>query len=214
MNNTGHAGFSLKAELEKIQSLPRGKRWEYVWEYYRTAFLLVVFFLFFAGAILSFLVTGLTNILFRQDTFSIAFAAPGYSGSQAWTADCLEAIGYDEKKEDFLVLTSAPLSETSDEFRITATVWLANRQPDIFIVNESSYRHLLELEALADLGQLLPEELLENYPLTDSFALDISGTPLAEETGLTEEAVYLCLYADGGGLERALDVVEYILTEE
>ena len=34
------AVFSLKAELDKIRRLPKGKRWEYIWEYYRLAFFL------------------------------------------------------------------------------------------------------------------------------------------------------------------------------
>ena len=207
--------FSLKTELEKIRSLPRGKRWEYIWEYYRLAFFLCAFALFFLLAIGSFLVNGLTNLLFPKDPITIAFAAPGFSASTDWTSNCLEAIGYDEKKESFSVLTTAPLSDTSDDFRINVSVWLANGQPDIFIVNESSYLHLLELEALAEIQDILPEHLL---PLAaarqlDDFALDISDTPLAEAYGLTEGPVYLCMYLDGSGFPRALSIIEYILTE-
>ena len=204
------AGFSLKAEFQKIRSLPKGKRWEYIWEYYRLAFFLFAFSLFFLFAIGSFLINGLMSVLFPKEPFSIAFAAPGFSHNQEWTEDCLEAIGYDEKSEEFRVLTSAPLSAAADDFRINANVWMANGQPDIFVVNESSYQYLLELEALADLSRLFPEE----YRIADAFSLDISGTSMAQANGLTEGTVYLCMYADGSGFDRALDVVEYILAEE
>ena len=206
---------SLKAEFEKIRSLPKGKRWEYIWEYYRMAFFLCAFFLFFLLAIGSFLVNGLMNFLFPKETVSIAFAAPGFSANPVWMENCLDGIGYDEKKEAFQILTSAPLSDSSDDFRINASVWMANGQPDIFIVNESSYRHLLDLEALAELQQVLPEHLqsLAAARLIDDFALDISDTPMAEAYGLTEEPVYLCMYLDGIGFQRALNIVEYILTE-
>ncbi len=207
--------FSLQTELKKIRSLPKGKRWEYIWEYYRLAFFLFAFSLFFLFAIGSFLVNGLMNALFHKDSFSIAFAAPGFSSNQIWIENCLEGIGYDEKKEEFQILTSAPLSDTADDFRINASVWMANGQPDIFIVNESSYRHLLSMDALAELQQVLPEHLqsLAAVRQVDTFALDISDTPMAEAYCLTEGPVYLCIYLDGIGFQRALNIVEYILTE-
>ena len=155
------------------------------------------------------------NFLFPKETVSIAFAAPGFSANPVWMENCLDGIGYDEKKEAFQILTSAPLSDSSDDFRINASVWMANGQPDIFIVNESSYRHLLDLEALAELQQVLPEHLqsLAAARLIDDFALDISDIPMAEAYGLTEEPVYLCMYLDGSGFHRSLNIVEYILTE-
>lgn len=209
-------GFSLKTERKKIRSLPKGKRWEYIWEYYRLAFFLFAFSLFFLFTIGSFLVNGLRNTLFPKDPFTMAFAAPGFSGNQAWVEDCLEKLNYDEKTEEFRLLTSAPLSDAADDFRINSSVWMANGQPDIFIVNESSYRHLLGTDALAELDQVLPEELqlLAANRTVDAFALDVSGTPMAEAFGLTEGSVYLCMYTYGNGLDRALDLVEYILSEK
>lgn len=213
MHNTD-ANFSLKAEFEKVRSLPKGKRWEYIWEYYRLAFFLLAFSLFFLFTIGSFLVNGMMNILFPKDSFSVAFAAPGFSVSQEWIEDCLASIAYNEKTEKFQLLTSAPLSDAADDFCINAAVWMANGQPDIFVVNESSYQHLLEMDgALADLEQAFPEGLqqLAGNRMVDDYALDVSDTPMAEAFGLTEGRVYLCIYIDGQGFSRALDLVEYIL---
>lgn len=208
--------FSLKAEFEKIRSLPKGKRWEYIWEYYRLTFFLLAFSLFFLLAIGSFLVNGLMHVLFPKDPVSIAFAAPGFSSNQIWIENCLNTVGYDEQKEELRILTSAPLSDASDDFRINSSVWMANGQPDIFIVNGSSYRHLLSMDALAELQQVLPEHLksLAAARFVDGFALNISDTPMAKAYGLTEDPVYLCMYLHGNGFNRALDLVEYILTEE
>lgn len=209
MDNT--SDFSLKAELKKVRSLPKGKRWEYIWEYYRLAFFLAAFSLFFFLSIGFFLANGLINLLFPRDSFSIAFAAPGFSANQEWVEDCLEAIAYDEKREAFQILTAAPLSDASDDLHIQAGVWMANGQPDIFVVNEAGYRYLAELEALA----VLPDPLrsLAGADPGDPFGLDITDTPMANAFALTEERVLLCMYTDGTGFHRALDVVEYILTE-
>jgi len=210
------AGFPIKAEFDKIRNLPKGKRWEYVWEYYRLAFFLFGFSLFFLFSIGSFLVNGLVNTLFPKDSFSIAFAAPGFSSSQAWQEDCLGAVGYNVETEVFQILTSAPLSDAADDFRINASVWMANGQPDIFVVNEASYQHLLGTDSLTELQQVLPEHLLSLAAdrMVDAFALDVSDTPMAKAYGLTAEPVYLCMYIHGNGFDRALDLVEYILTEE
>jgi hypothetical protein len=36
----------LKAEITKIRNLPKGKRWEYIWEYYKWHFVSVLFIIF------------------------------------------------------------------------------------------------------------------------------------------------------------------------
>jgi len=128
---------------------------------------------------------------------------------------CLAAIGYDETEETLQVLVTKPHSDTSDDFRINTTIWLANGQPDIFIVNEAGCQYLLELEALADFRETWPEALqqLAADRRTTPYALEISGTPFAEACGISEEPVYLCMYLHGNGFQRALEIVEYILTE-
>lgn len=205
----------LKTEFTKIRSLPRGKRWEYIWEYYRLTFFIVVFAIFFCCMIVTFLVNSIQSTFFPKESFSIAFAAADFADNQQWREQCLGAIGYDEQQETFRLLTTAPFNDTTDDFRISVSVWLPNGQPDIFITDEASYQYLLELEALADLSKLWPVQLqqLAKDRLVDPWRLDISGTAFAEAYGLTGQPVYLCMYPHGNGFTRALDMVEYILTE-
>lgn len=205
----------LKTEFAKIRSLPRGKRWEYIWEYYRLTFFLVVFSLFFLGALGSFLVNGLVHTLNPKQSVCIAFAVSDFSNCEAWMETCQTAIGYDAAKEDLQVLVAQPHNDTSDTFRINTSVWLVNGQPDIFVVDNASYQYLLELEALADFSQTWPEELqqLARDRMVSAYALEISGTPFAEAYGITDEPVYLCMYQHGHGFLRALDIVRYLLTE-
>lgn len=207
---------SVKTEAAKIRSLPKGKRLEYIWEYYRLTLFLTAFSLFFLVAIGSFLVNGLIRTLNPKESVSIAFCAPGFSNCEEWIACCQTAIGYNEAEEDLQILVAQPLSDTSDTFRVSASVWLANGQPDIFITDEISYQYLLELEALAELSKTWPEELLLQAKdrCISPYALDISDTPIAEAYGITNKPVYLCMYLHGNGFQRALDIAEYILTEE
>jgi len=215
MKQTGMIPAAIKEELNKIRSLPPKKRWEYIWEYYRMAFFGALFALFFCWMVGTFLVNSIRNTFFPKEAFSIAFASADFSNNEGWMEACLDAIGYDEKQEDFHLLTSTPYNDTTDDFRIAASVWLVNGQPDIFITDEASVQYLLELEALAAFPETWPRELqqLAENRMVDPWRLDISGTPFAEAFGLTEQPVYLSMYLHGSGFDRALDMVEYILAE-
>lgn len=204
-----------KEELAKIRRLSPEKRWEYIWEYYRLAFFGVLFALFFIIMIGTFLFNSIRSTFFPKESFSIAFAAVDFSNNEAWMEQCLADIGYDEKKEEFRLLTTTPLNDTTDDFRISSSVWLVNGQPDIFITDDRSCQYLLELEALAVLTESVSDHLqqLAADRMVDPWRLDISDTPFAEAYGLTEQPVYLCMYLHGSGFIRALDLVEYILTE-
>lgn len=206
---------SAVAEIAKIRSLPKGKRLEYIWEYYRLTIFLVAFSLFFLGMIGSFLVNGLISMLNPRESVFIAFGTSGFVNCPEWMDRCQASIGYDETEEDLQILVTQPHSETSDNFRVSASVWLVNGQPDIFLVDEAGYRYLLELEALAELLETWPEELLllAQNRTASPYALEISDTPFAKAYGLSEGPVYLCMYLHGNGFQRALDIVEYILTE-
>lgn len=203
----------LGEELSKIRGLPKGKRWEYIWEYYRTAFFFLLFSLFFVGALISFLVNFLSGTLFPKEPVSIAFAVTDFSNCESWMEACQAAIGYDEAEEKLQVMSTTPHNDTTEDFRITTTVWFPSGQPDIFVVDEASYQYLLEKEVLADISQRWPQPLqalAETYKVSD-FALEISGTAFAEAYGISGEPVYLCMYINGQGFDRALDIVEYIL---
>lgn len=96
---------------------------------------------------------------------------------------------------------------------IKSTLWLTAGQPDIFIVDEDGYEYLLSLDILADLSRDWPAELQAlsaGYPVTE-YAVEISGTAFAREHGISDEPVYLCMFANGHGYQRGLDIAAYIL---
>ena len=137
----------------------------------------------------------------------------GYSASPDWLQSCEEAIGYDPKREYLQILESPPYSTERDDFVIKSTLWLTAGQPDIFIVDEDGYEYLLSLDILVDLSRDWPAELQvlsAGYPATE-YAVEISGTAFAREHGISDEPVYLCMFANGHGYQRGLDIAAYIL---
>lgn len=200
--------FSLREELEKINALPKEQRFDYFWTYYKTTLLIGIAILVVAWMVISFAVNAFMGTFFPEDPISIAVVSQNWDdqGLADWMEGCKEAIGYEEKQEDLSLLTSTGPSDYNNTFVINCTCWLAAGQPDIFLCNRATLEYLLEQQVLLDLSTML--ELEEG-----TCWLDITGCGFAEAAGIAGEELYLCMYVNGSGLERALDIVNYILTE-
>jgi len=212
-NYNDSINFSFKKDLETIKSLPKEKRWKFIWDYYKIIILVLPVALIVLLILGSFCVNMVKGTFFPKDPVSIGIAVSGYSASPDWLQSCEEAIGCDPKREYLQILESPPYSTERDDFVIKSTLWLTAGQPDIFIVDEDGYEYLLSLDILVDLSRDWPAELQAlsaGYPVTE-YAVEISGTAFAREHGISDEPVYLCMFANGHGYQRGLDIAAYIL---
>lgn len=193
--------------------MPKEKRWKYIWDYYKIIILVLPVALIVLLILGSFCLNMVKGTFFPKDPVSIGIAVSGYSASPDWLQSCEEAIGYDPKREYLQILESPPYSTERDDFVIKSTLWLTAGQPDIFIVDEGGYEYLLSLDILVDLSRDWPAELQAlsaGYPVTE-YAVEISGTAFAREHGISDEPVYLCMFANGHGYQRGLDIAACIL---
>ena len=174
-NYNDSINFSFKKDLETIKSLPKEKRWKYIWDYYKIIILVLPVALIVLLILGSFCVNMVKGTFFPKDPVSIGIAVSGYSASPDWLQSCEEAIGCDPKREYLQILESPPYSTERDDFVIKSTLWLT-----------------------------------AGYPVTE-YAVEISGTAFAREHGISDEPVYLCMFANGHGYQRGLDIAVYIL---
>lgn len=207
--NLETSSFSLKEEIEKVKRLPKEQRFDYLWTYYKTTLLLALAFLILGWMVVSFAVSAFLGTFFPKEPISIAVVAPSWDDAalNAFVDDCKEAIGYDEKQEDLTLLTSTGPSAYNDSFNISCTLWLSAGQPDIFLCNQQALDYLLEQQVLIDLTTV-PELKLSG---TEVYALDI--TAKAGSLGIRSDTLYLCMYLNGSGHVRALDIVDCILSD-
>lgn len=147
-NYNDSINFSFKKDLETIKSLPKEKRWKYIWDYYKIIILVLPVALIVLLILGSFCVNMVKGTFFPKDPVSIGIAVSGYSASPDWLQSCEEAIGCDPKREYLQILESPPYSTERDDFVIKSTLWLTAGQPDIFIVDEDGYEYLLSLDIL------------------------------------------------------------------
>ena len=207
--NIETSSFSLGEEIEKVKRLPKEQRLDYLWTYYKTPLLLALAFLILGWMVVSFAVNAFMGTFFPKAPISIAVVAQSWDDAalNAFVEDCKEAIGYDEKQEDLTLLTSTGPSDYSDNFNISCTLWLSAGQPDIFPCNQAALDYLTEQQVLMDLSTV-PELKVSG---SEIYALDI--TPKAEALGIRSDSLYLCMYINGSGQARAVDIVDYILAD-
>ena len=123
-NYNDSINFSFKKDLETIKSLPKEKRWKYIWDYYKIIILVLPVALIVLLILGSFCVNMVKGTFFPKDPVSIGIAVSGYSASPDWLQGCEEAIGYDPKREYLQILESSPYSTERDDFVIKSTLWL------------------------------------------------------------------------------------------
>ena len=123
-NYNDSINFSFKKDLETIKSLPKEKRWKYIWDYYKIIILVLPVALIVLLILGSFCVNMVKGTFFPKDPVSIGIAVSGYSAYPDWLQNCEEAIGYDPKREYLQILESPPYSTERDDFVIKSTLWL------------------------------------------------------------------------------------------
>ena len=206
--NMETSSFSLREEMEKVRALPKEQRLDYLWTYYKSTLFIGLACLLLAWMVISFAVNAFLGTFFPEDPISLAVVTQTWDdgGLNAWVEGCKEAIGYDEKQEELTLLTSTGPSQYDDSFNISCTLWLTAGQPDIFLCNRAALEHLQKQQVLLDLSTLLELE-------GETYWLDVTDSPFAEAAGIAQEPLYLCMYRNGSGLERALDIVRFLVTE-
>lgn len=207
----------LGREIATIRALPREKRWEYLWEYYKVPLFIFLCTLVVSWMVLSFAVSAVRGTFFPKDPISMAVTVPGFQDCDAWLADCLDAVGYDAGQESMQILTCAPYSAEQDDFVISSTLWFTAGQPDIFLCDEATLEYLMGLDMLASFPEVWPEDLLQlardtGWTEAQPCAIDVSGIAFCQEHSL-KGPVYLCMNVSGAGFSRALDIVTYLLSE-
>ena len=206
--NVETSSFSLREEIEKVKALPKEQRFDYLWTYYKFTLVIGLAGLMLAWMVISFAFNAFMGTFFPEDPISMALVSIHWDdeGLDNWVEGCKEAIGYNEKTEELSVLTSTGPSDFNDSFTISCTCWLAAGQPDIFLCNKATLEYLTEQQVLTDLSTLLPE--LEE----GTYWLDMADSAFAEAAGVSG-TLYLCMYRNGSGQTRALDIVHYLLAE-
>lgn len=209
--NLETSSFSLSEEIAKVKALPKEQRLDYLWTYYKTTLFIGIAILVVVWMVISFAVSAFMGTFFPKEPISIALVSPSWddAGLEAWVEGCKEAIGYDEKKEDLQILTSTGPSEYNDSFNISCTLWLTAGQPDIFLCNQSALDYLLEQQVLLDLTTYFSLD----FSGEGVYWIDITDSAFADAAGVPEEPLYLCMYINGSGLSRAVEIVNYLILQ-
>ena len=195
-------------EIEKIKSLPRGKRWEYIWDYY---------WYVIVGALAVIVVGGImlySSLSYHKPMIELIMINTYKSSQEQEKAvqDVLAESGYE-------LYENAVSVDTSIRFGIDGTSNAASMnqlmcttvagEGDVFFWYGKEFEPYISQGVLADLQEYLPEESLkavedklvyatvEGLPEPYPCGVDLAGNVWAEEHG----------YLTGGfvGLSRGIE---------
>ncbi len=212
----------INTEREKLGSMSwKDRRW-YIWEYYKfhiLGILLAVVMLYNVGAAV------------YRNTFETALycyylnshnpemnLAPAEEGFAAYA-------GLNKKQMITSEISSASFDNSASEFdyavmaKITALV--ISQDLDVIVGDTVATNHYASLNGFADLETVLPAELSAQlqdrfYYAKDmdgtehAFAINLSGTAFAEETGLNQDMPLLGIIAGSKRQDMATAFVRYI----
>lgn len=211
-------------ERKKLKQMTwRDKLW-YIWEYYK---------LHIAGVLLLICLLGVVcNSLYRQSfTTRLSFCVINDETGDASSFDQLEAglkKALNCGKKDLIEINAglyASYGDSVSQFsyatiaKISAMV--AGKDLDVMIADKATIDHYGEIQAFADLRQLLPPELYRtveedvySLPGEDGsprpVALSLEHTAFHQETGVTMEPAYLAVLSNSERTEAAVRMIRYL----
>lgn len=195
-------------ERQKISSLHGRQRMEYIWDYYKLPIFLILLFLYAACYLLYHQATKKETRLYA----AFVNIDTGENLLQSLTEDYLIHEKLSPKKNQIYTYRNLYLSaDPTDNPQITAasqvkiTAAIAGKELDLVFMTGEVYRAFAEKDYLYDLRCVYSSD----PALTDSFALDLSGTEFFQKAGFTEP-VYLGIIANTPRLEDALRYTEYL----
>lgn len=211
-------------ERKKLQQMSgRDKLW-YIWEYYK---------LHIAGALLLACLLGMVcNSLYRQSfTTRLSFCVINDASGDASSFDQLEAglrqaLGCGKK--DLIEIHTGmyasygdSVSQYSYASMVKLSAMVSGKDLDVMIADRATIDHYGEVQAFADLKQLLPQDLYQavqadvySLPGADGSlypaALSLEHTAFSRETGVTIEPAYLAVLGNSERTEAAVRMIRYL----
>lgn len=218
----------LRLEIEKWKHMDGKQRWSYFMTYYLKA---TIFIVLMAAIVISIAVTtarGRQPVLLSGASVNLMMTPEG----EKYLTEDLKAQWNGRKKERVLFETNLWIGfgeENYNEITYTNSMKLMTRisaaDIDYLIVDESALANPLTVEGYANLKDLLSAEQLETlqgklieaktetgevYPV----AWELTDSSFAKRFELNPQPAYLVFLVNGRHLDRAGQLIEYLLTAD
>lgn len=214
------------AEKEKFSRMSLSDKLWYIWEYYKFHILALILAVALIGTVGS---SVYRNIYYSNALYG--YVLNNYSetpfDSTPYNEGFAEHMGFTRYEQLFLESSYVSYGDAATEYSYATmakiSALLAARDLDFMIMDEENFLHYMEMDAFADLEQILPDDLLaaaEGRLLyaTDSagnsraYAISVADTGFAESSHLTQDCRYLGILTNSQRTETAIAFLRYVLT--
>lgn len=216
-----------KSELGKLKKMSGKDKVWYIWEYYKLhmlALALIIFVFYIIGTIFyqrSF-TTRLYTIIVNNTN------AAGATTTQL-DEDFKAYMGYGEKDRietdpTLYIDTDNMGSEFSYASLAKVSALVGSKGLDVMVSDSATVDHYAGLNGMADLSQVLPEELYSRvedniyYSVNENgeeipCAVSLEDTRYSELTGVEIDTIYFSIFSNSMRTETAAAYLEYILNQ-
>lgn len=200
---------TFSSEWHKMKELPRGKRWAYIWGYYKIHLLLILFAIFF----FFYFIFPVFGSMRENTILSIAIidsTAAAKAGTSQLETDYLAALP-GRTDHDRVLIDVSGSSNTSSSSEIKLTILLSSvGENDLIICDQEVYDRFHKEGAFLDLTSC-SAQLPADAVMFSTDAFDLSSCTTWQTYGYTSYSpVYACIPVSCKSPERAIRFIEYL----
>lgn len=213
----------ISAERRKMKEMSfRDKLW-YIWEYYKLHIGAVIL----AIVLLNIVATSVYNTTIHPGLYCIIINS---QSTQEMDMSILEEdfhdlMGFGKKQpvyaESMFITHGDAATEYSYASMAKLSALMASKDLDVFMADQENTDHYASMDGLADLKQLLPQDMLSVLESRLGFSpdsagqpvavsLDISRTAFADAMHLSENACNLSIISNSTHTDTAIALIRYI----
>lgn len=210
-------------ESQKIKEMSFQDKLWYIWEYYKFHIGGVIV----AIMLISIVITSIYNTTIHPGLYCIIINSQSAEelDTSILEQDFHELMGFGQKQPIYAESMFISYGDTATEYsyasmaKISALV--ASKDLDVLMADMESIEHYASLDGLADLTQVLPDDILTAAEDCMVFAADSSGQPLAVSLDisktnfartmhLSEDASNLSIVSNSIHTDTAISLIRYI----
>lgn len=207
---------SAREEREKLKGLSFGKKLEYIWEYYKAVFAIILF----AAVIIAFIVR-LISGLGTVTELSVAWinAQESEGQLQSMEEEFRKFGGWEDGKQKVVFDDSYAIhpGQTDPMTAISQakiTTDIQAKMLDVMVMTEDVYKNYLEMGAFVDMKEVLGKEFSDSHQelLTEEgYALKLTDS-IRLKSLYGEEPVYLAVTVRAKNTDNVEKFVKYLLS--
>lgn len=203
----------IKAERRKIKQLEGVRKWEYIWDYYKPVFAVILIVILMSGGLVSCVSKAQEEVI-----LSVVIVDADREKTESFKIleqELKAVLGNGKRHERVIVDTSATSGEKAEAVINTVMKLSIAEDNDVVILNELEWRKFQEERPFADWKEILGDSYVKYEPYISDGAFKLSKSKRWNAGGYVQyEPAYLCVLEKSPRKEAAKKLVSYFFEEK